>query len=70
MSTDEEQTTSGRRVFLRTALAASLSVAAVFVAHKGVTAFAAPVEETQQQDGTQGYHLTEHITAYYQSASL
>jgi hypothetical protein len=70
MSTDEEKTASGRRVFLRTTLAAGLSMAAVFVAHKGITAFAAPVEETQQQDGSQGYHLTEHINAYYQSAAL
>ncbi len=69
MSTQQDTTHTGRRAFLRTALAAGLSVAAVVMAHKGVTTAAATVENPQQQEGKQGYRLTPHINDYYNSAA-
>ena len=69
MSTQQDTTNTGRRALLRVALATGLSVAAVVMAHKGVTAAAAPVTDPQQQEGNRGYHLTPHINNYYNSAS-
>ena len=71
MSSANPRNTSvtSRRTFLRAALAAGIGAAAVVVAHHGVTAVANAAEEANQPAASQGYHLTPHINAYYQSAA-
>ena len=68
MSTQQDTTNTGRRAFLRAALAAGLSIATVVIAHQGITAAAANGENLQQE-GKQGYRLTPHINDYYNSAA-
>ena len=68
MSTQQDTTNTGRRAFLRAALAAGLSITTVVIAHKGITAAATPVENPQQE-GKQGYRLTPHINDYYNSVA-
>lgn len=67
MSTQQDTTNTGRRAFLRMALAAGLSITTVVIAHQGITA-AAVSGENPQQEGKQGYRLTPHINDYYNSA--
>lgn len=65
---DATRISPSRRDFLRGALAAS--VAAVMLTPKGVATLAKEADQPASAQAKQGYRLTPHIIAYYQSASL
>jgi hypothetical protein len=59
-----------RRTFLRHTLAAGAGVTVAALASGTVLAVADADADKPEKTTKQGYRLTQHIAAYYQSASL
>jgi hypothetical protein len=69
----DNPTTENRRGFLRATLTASAGLAAATVATRGVAAMTEeqPTErQTTADEGSRGYHVTQHIIDYYKTASF
>ncbi|MBC8259271.1 MAG: hypothetical protein H8E38_09665 [SAR324 cluster bacterium] len=66
----KKKLTTGRRSFLRGVVAAGSGAAVAMTASKLISPEDALASPEQKEDSSKGYHLSEHITAYYKTASF
>ena len=66
----KNETTSGRRGFLKGVVAAGSGAAVAITASKMISPEQVEAAPGKEDSSSKGYHLSEHISAYYKTTSF
>ena len=66
----KEETTSGRRGFLKGVVVAGSGAPVAITASKMISPEQVDASPVKEDNSSKGYHLSEHINAYYKTTSF